>query len=156
MPRSQAPRVGPRARSASRRARQAKDDHMPLNWNFPAKIGPKTGRQVLVQRAIRAVGRGRIMKSNGQDSQQTMTLLLRRTIPLMQMTANLIDSDVAAPTSHQTTDLGVFGTGRRPHLAEVLCRNWKHRDPGLLSDWRDAHRHRILVRRVERSRANDG
>ena len=41
------------------------------------------------------------MKSNGQNSQQTITtLLLRRTIPLMQMTANLIDSDVAAPTSH--------------------------------------------------------
>ncbi len=99
------------------------------------------------------------MKSNGQNSQQTITtLLLRRTIPLMQMTANLIDSDVAAPTSgsHQTTDLGVFGTGRRPHLAEVLCRNWKHRDPGLLSDWRDAHRHCILVRRLQRSGANDG
>jgi hypothetical protein len=22
------------------------ESHMPLNWNFPAKIGPKTGKQV--------------------------------------------------------------------------------------------------------------
>jgi hypothetical protein len=25
---------------------QRPESHMPLNWNFPAKIGPKTGKQV--------------------------------------------------------------------------------------------------------------
>jgi hypothetical protein len=26
---------------------QRPESHMPLNWNFPAKIGPKTGKQVI-------------------------------------------------------------------------------------------------------------
>jgi hypothetical protein len=25
---------------------QRPESHMPLNWNFPAEIGPKTGKQV--------------------------------------------------------------------------------------------------------------
>jgi hypothetical protein len=41
------------ARTLLQSARVRMSAHMPLNWNFPAKIGPKTGRQVHRSRSPR-------------------------------------------------------------------------------------------------------
>jgi putative transposase len=86
---------------------------MPLNWNFPAKIGPKTGKQVTRRTAM----------ARKRYKPEGIVAKLRQVEVLVSQSQNMVDAIRQIGVNRWRQEFGGLRTEQVKHLKDLELEN---------------------------------